>query len=113
MTCQGITWILRELKSLGVLRSNTFTTSAYGRKIARRLALQNGYKIIKARWIDINRGDDDSPNYRSRFVAKEFNTGDQDGLFASTPPIEALRLIVHDAATISKGIHKNIMINYV
>ena len=75
------------------------------KKISRRLAQQNGYKIIKTRWIDINKGDDESPNYRSRFVAKEFNTGDQDGLFASTPPIEALRLIIHDAATVTKGIH--------
>ena len=29
-------------------------------------------KIIKTRWIDINKVDDEHPNYRSRFVAKEF-----------------------------------------
>ena len=61
------------------------------KKISRRLAQQHGYKIIKTRRIYINKGDAESPNYRSRFVAKEFNTGDQDGLFASTPPIEAVR----------------------
>ena len=40
------------------------------KQISRRLALQNGYKTIKTRWIDINKGDEDAPNYRSRFVAK-------------------------------------------
>ena len=58
-----------------------------------------GYKIIKTRWIDINKGDDENPVYRSRFVAKEFNDGDVAGLFAGTPPLEALRYIEHVAAT--------------
>ena len=38
-------------------------------------------------WIDINKGDEDMPNYRSRLVAKEFNDGAGEGLFASTPPL--------------------------
>ena len=31
-----------------------------------------GRPPIGARWIDINKGDDNAPNYRSRLVAKEF-----------------------------------------
>ena len=67
---------------------------------------------MQARWIDINKGDKARPNLRSRYVAKEFNDGEQEGLFASTPPLEALRILVSDAATIRKGrMRKVIMIN--
>ena len=45
-------------------------------KISRKLAIANGWKIIKTRWIDINKGDDDNPIYRSRAVGKEFNDGE-------------------------------------
>ena len=62
--------------------------------------MRNTWKIIKTRWIDINKGDDDNPVYRSRLVGKEFNDGQMDGLFAATTPLEALRFLVHEAATI-------------
>ena len=54
---------------------------------------------MKTRWIDIDEGDADTPNYRSRLVAKEFNDGAGEGLFASTPPLEALRFLISEAAT--------------
>ena len=43
----------------------------------------------------------------------EFNTAKMDGLFASTPPLEALKLIISDAATSSKEeqYEKIIMVN--
>ena len=56
-------------------------------------------EIIKPRWIDINKGDDDNPNYRSRMVGEEFNDREIEGLFAATPPLEALRLLLSWAAT--------------
>ena len=34
---------------------------------------KTGKAPIKARWLDINKGDKVHPNYRSRYVAKEFN----------------------------------------
>ena len=37
-------------------------------KIPRRMAQARGWKIIKTRWIDINKGDDENPVYRSRLV---------------------------------------------
>ena len=46
-------------------------------------------QIIKTRWIDINKGDDDSPAMRRRFVGKDFSTGSMEGLAAGTPPFEA------------------------
>ena len=83
-------------------------------KIPRAEAVKRGWKIILLRWIDINKGDDEKPMYRSRIVGKEFNDGQVNGLFAGTPPLEALRYIVHEAATRrmrDKGDEKVIMIN--
>ena len=54
----------------------------------------------KTKRLDINKGDDNNPNYRSRLVGKEFNNEAMDGLFAGTPPLEALIYLIHDAATI-------------
>ena len=68
-------------------------------KILRGEAAQKGYKIVKTRWLDINKGDSEQPKYRSRFVGKEFNDGPQDGLFAATPPLEALKLLISELAT--------------
>ena len=80
--------------------------------IPRTLAQRNSWKIIPTRWIDINKGDDQQPNYRSRLVAKEFNTGSAEGLFAATPPLEALRLLLSDAASPSESDDGNvIMVN--
>ena len=69
-------------------------------KIHRQQAMRNRWKIISTRWIDINKGDDANPVYRTRLVGKEFNDGQMDGLFAATPPLEALRFLVHEAATV-------------
>ena len=69
------------------------------RKIPRQQAVRMGIPILRSRWVDIDKGDAATPNYRSRFVAMEFNNQAMDGLFASTPPLEALKLLVSCAAT--------------
>ena len=54
----------------------------------------------------------DNPKIRCRLVGKEFRTGPDDALFTSTPPLEALRLVVSRAATVGPEGEKNeIMIN--
>ena len=68
-------------------------------KISRRMAKEKGWKIVRSRWIDINKGDELHPNYRSRMVGKEFNDSVLDGLCVATPPLEALRLLLSWAAT--------------
>ena len=64
---------------------------------------------ISVRWIDINKGDTQCPNYRSRLVAREINTNKRDDLFAATPPLEALKIILSLITTANKG--EIIMIN--
>ena len=68
-------------------------------KIARREAQRRGIKVLTSRWIFINKGDRENPDVRSRFVAKEFNTGEEVGLFAATPPLEALKVMLSFATT--------------
>ena len=50
-----------------------------------------GKAPIAVRWVDINKGDSQNPNYRSRLVGKEFKTYADDSLYASTPPLGAFR----------------------
>lgn len=72
-------------------------------KVKRSEAQRKGWKVIKGKWIDLNKGDKERPNYRSRYVGKEFNDGDWLGIFAATPPLEGLRLLLSEAATIDEG----------
>ena len=62
-----------------------------------------GKRPIAVRWIDINKGDKINPNYRSRLVAKEINTYKRDDLFAGTPPLEALKILLSMTASSNNG----------
>ena len=74
------------------------------RVVSRQEAEKREVKIVQTRWIDIDKGDKTHPNYRSRLVAKELQDGDQEGLFASTPPLEALKLLISMTATVNRGV---------
>ena len=50
---------------------------------------KHGKDPIGTRWIDVNKGDDDNPEYRSRLVAQEIKRDNREDLFAATPPLEA------------------------
>ena len=60
---------------------------------------ESGKRPIGTRWVDVNKGDKQSPKVRSRLVAQEVNTHKQPELFAATPPIEYTRLFVSCAAS--------------
>ncbi len=49
--------------------------------------------------MDVNKGDDECPNYRSRLVAREIRKKGEDPIFAPTPPLESLRTVISMAAT--------------
>ena len=75
------------------------------RKIMRAEARKRGMKVIKSRWGDIDKWDDVDENYRSRVVGKEFNDGSElaEDLFAGTPPLEGVRLLLSEAAIVDDG----------
>ena len=54
-----------------------------------------GYIYVRSRWVCCNKGDDLMPDVRCRLVACEINKGGDrpDHFFASTPPLEAKKLL--------------------
>ena len=54
---------------------------------------------IKVKSVDRNKRDRQHMNVRSRLVAKQINTGKEQGLFAETPPLEALRMLLSATVT--------------
>ena len=62
-----------------------------------------GKKPIGVRWVDINKGDDENPEYRSRLVAKEIKRDKRDDNFAATPPLEAKKMLFSMAVTEGVG----------
>ena len=53
-----------------------------------------GNKIISTRWLDVNKGDGNRPDYRARLVGRELKLKDRRlDLFAATPPLESFRLL--------------------
>ncbi len=62
-------------------------------KVPRWRAAQEGCKVITTRWIDVNKGDSQRPNYRARLVGRELKLDNRLDLFAATPPLESLRLM--------------------
>ena len=51
------------------------------------------YKLVRMRWVICNTGDDLDFDVRARLVACEVNTYKSDEYFASTPPLEAKKLL--------------------
>ena len=55
---------------------------------------RTGKKPIGVRWVDVNKGDEKNPEYRSRLVAREVNKEKRNDLFAGMPPLEAKRVLL-------------------
>ena len=51
-------------------------------------------KIISTKWLDVNKGDATKLNIRARLVGRELARDKRDDLFAATPPLESLRMIL-------------------
>ena len=60
---------------------------------------ETGRPPIKTGWAETNKGTPEKPNVRCRWVAKDFKREPRPDLYAPMPPIEALRLVLSNAAT--------------
>ena len=79
-------------------------------KVPKHVAREkSGRQPISVRWVDVNKGDDLIPNYRSRLVARQIRALDASGqnFFAPAPPLEALRTVLSLTAT-QVGSHRPI-----
>ena len=80
-------------------------------KVSRAVATERtGKAPIKVMRVDHNKGSKDKPEIRSRLVAKEIKTSYKPELFAATPPLEALKLLMSLKAS-SQGENRCIMHN--
>ena len=68
--------------------------------------------VIQGRWIDVNKDSSEMSDYRSMFGGKEFNKRQAatPDLYAATPPLEALKLIVSTCAT-EQGSETHLMLS--
>ena len=79
-----------------------FNSKGVWRKRPRSEAFQKtGRPPITVRWVDINKGDELNPKYRSRLVARQLKATDKSNAtyFAPTPPLESLRSILTFASS--------------
>ena len=85
---------IRQLKKIGV----------FG--VCRRDRVPTAAIHIRGRWVDINKGDDRKPKYRSRYVGQELKK--KSGLtsseslqkfFAAMPPLSSIKLLLSLATT--------------
>ena len=56
-------------------------------------------KTIPSRWVFCNKGDSETPDVRARLVGCEINTYKDDSFYASTPPLDAKRMLFSDFST--------------
>ena len=61
----------------------------------------SGKRPVSTRWVNTNKGGEDTWDIRCRLVARDFkgNDKDRDDLFAGTPPLEAKRILFSRAVT--------------
>ena len=71
-----------------------FGMNVYAKVLENEAWGRTGKRPIGVRWVDVNKGDDDDPNYRSRLVAKDIRKRCEDAIFAPTPPLESLRAVL-------------------
>ena len=59
------------------------------------------YILVRSRWVMANKGDSSDPDVRARLVGCEVNKGGEkvDAFFASTPPLEAKRILFSQFAS--------------
>ena len=77
---------------------NDFNAHVWDAVEKKRAESLEGFKLIRMRWVICNKGDERNFDIRARLVACEVNTYKTDDYFASTPPLEAKRLIFSEYA---------------
>ena len=68
-------------------------------KVYTKVKKEAWMRPIATNWIDTNKGDESAPNYRARLVGCEIKRDKRDDLFAATPPLESLRMIISICAS--------------
>ena len=74
-------------------------------KVSRETCLRATEKApIKTGWVETDRSQSGKPNVRARWVTKEYKTHARPELYASTPPLLALKVVLSEVATGKRGV---------
>ena len=72
---------------------------------------RTGRKPISCRWKDVQKGDSERVELRSRLAARDIKQKGTDSYFARTPPLALVRYVISRAATLSKtGKRRQLMV---
>ena len=73
-------------------------------RVTRETCLRETEKApTKTGWAETDNGQPGKPNVRARWVAKECKTHARPEFYASTPPLEALKVVLSEAFTGKRG----------
>ena len=88
------------MKVARALEMDYFSSKRVYTKVPREESFRRmGKAPITVKWVDVSKGDDQDPNYRSRLGAREIRRKGEDSIFAPTPLLEALRTVLMLATT--------------
>ena len=68
-------------------------------------AVKRGCRVIRTRWVTVNKESDDFPQIRARWVAQEFSgrCGDKHENFSETPDLAFVKAVIAHAACCTRG----------
>ena len=68
--------------------------------VPRSAAAEKGCRVIRTRWVTVNKGSDDAPQLRARWVAQEFRGryGDKHEYFSETPDQALVKAVIAHTA---------------
>ena len=73
-------------------------------RVSKEVCLRETWKApTKTGWAETDKGQQGKPNVRARWVAKEYKTLARPELYASTPLLEALKVVLFQIATGTRG----------
>ena len=73
--------------------------------VSRSDAADQGCRVIRTRWVTVNKGSDDAPQIRARWAAQEFRgrCGDKHEYFSETPDLALVKAVIPHAALLAKS----------
>ena len=73
------------------------------RGVYKKVVKEPWMSVISTKWLDVNKGDEVTPNYRARLVGREIAWDKRDDLYAATPPLESLKAVLSVCASAQRG----------
>ena len=73
--------------------------------VSRSDVADQGCRVIRTRWVTVNKGSDDVPQIRARWAAQEFRgrCGDKHEYFSETPDLALVKAVIPHAALLAKS----------